>query len=714
MLVGGIVLGLVAGLLAGGRLDNLVRVRLRWIGLLFVAVIVRFGTEYLLARGIDWTIELRQFLFGFAYALLLAGLWVNRHHPGLALAFVGSLANAVVIALNDGRMPVYEPSLRAAGLGPEDVTSPFYVVVAAELPSDFILRAGPLADLIPLPIPPFQGVASVGDLFLGLGLAFFAFWASLRGGAMAEAGELSASGEGEATIVGLAGAARPSRSVAAVVEGRAIRPATGLAAGLAEASVLERPLVLAGSGPGLSAPAIVPLPSADEVPPTEVTVAAVTAVPAAGPVPLPGRAVRARALPRFGAGLAGRLRQHPYVRLGLNGGFSALWAGQLISLFGDRIHQVALVFLVLGLTDSPAAVGLVFVAATLPNLFFGPVAGTFVDRWEHREVMIVADLLRAAVIILVPLAAVTNIVLVYPLVFLVTTISVFFRPARTAIIPRIVRRDELMAANSATWVGETIADIVGYPLAGIFVALLGAAIPLAFWVDAGTYLVSAALLAMIRVAPLERSTASEAAVGFLAELRAGWQFLRRETVLLANTLQGVVGQLTSGMLLTVAPLYARDAIVGASFEPTAIYGFLETGIGVGNLVGGFLLGLIGRRLAKGKLVILGYAAAGLCTAGLAFTGALDVAIGLMVGIGVANMVYVIPSQTLFQERTPTELIGRVVGFRFALVFGAMTLAMGAAGVLVELVGLGPVLVGSGLMTFVAGVAGLLVPAVRRA
>jgi hypothetical protein len=86
----------------------------------------------------------------------------------------------------------------------------------------------------------------------------------------------------------------------------------------------------------------------------------------------------------------------------------------------------------------------------------------------------------------------------------------------------------------------------------------------------------------------------------------------------------------------------------------------------------------------------------------------------MVGIGVANMVYVIPSQTLFQERTPTELMGRVVGFRFALVFGAMTLAMGAAGVLVELVGLGPVLVASGLMTFLAGAAGLLVPAVRRA
>lgn len=693
MLIGGIALGLIAGLVAGGRLDNLLRVRLRWIALLFLAVLVRFGTELLIVQGFDVVERLRQPLFGLAYGLLLVGLWANRHHPGFALAFVGSLANATAIILNGGSMPIYEPSLRAAGLRPEDVTSPFYSVVQAELPADFILRAGPLIDLIPLPIPPFQGVASIGDLFLGAGLAFFAFAAVLRGGAAEVAGlELEpAPAEGRTRVAGLAGIARPGRSISAVVEGHPVRPATGLSPGLAEASALERPLVLAGSGPGLAAPALVSLPAA-----------------AAEPLPAP--------LPRVGAmeRLAARVRGHPYVRLALNGSFSALWAGQLISLFGDRIHQVALVFLVLGITNSPAAVGLVFVAATLPNLLLGPIAGTFVDRWEHREVMIVADLLRAAVIVVVPLAAVTNILLIYPLVFLVTAISVFFRPARTAIIPRIVRRDELMAANSATWVGETIADIVGYPLAGIFVALLGAALPLAFWVDAGTYLVSAALLAMIRVAPIERPQPAEAAPGFLAELKAGWHFLRRETVLLANTLQGVVGQLTSGMLLTVAPLYARDAIVGTSFEPTAIYGFLETGIGLGNLAGGFLLGLIGARLAKGKLVIGGYAAAGLCTAALALTGDLPVALGLMVGIGVANMVYVIPSQTLFQERTPNELMGRVVGFRFALVFGAMTLAMGASGVLVELVGLGPVLVASGLMTFVAGAAGLLVPAVRRA
>ena len=78
------------------------------------------------------------------------------------------------------------------------------------------------------------------------------------------------------------------------------------------------------------------------------------------------------------------------------------------------------------------------------------------------------------------------------------------------------------------------------------------------------------------------------------------------------------------------------------------------------------------------------------------------------------MVFVIPSQTLFQERTPPELMGRVVGFRFALVFGAMTLAMALGGILAEVVGVTTVLAAFGLVTMATGLAGLLVPAVRDA
>src|SRR5206468_1498203 len=220
---------------------------------------------------------------------------------------------------------------------------------------------------------------------------------------------------------------------------------------------------------------------------------------------------------------------------------------------------------------------------------------------DHREVMIVSDLLRAGVVLLIPISAGLNLWLVYPLVFLVTTISIFFRPAKGAILPRIVASDDLVAANSALWVGETFADIGGYVLAGLFVALLGSQLPLAFWVDSVTYVGSAILIASIAVAPLLRQRGAEdhlgaqdaaeaeaasEALGFFGELKQGWRFLRGEPVLVANTLQATAAQFMLGIFLALTPVYAAEAIRNTAFDDTAIYSFIEGGIGAGNLIGG--------------------------------------------------------------------------------------------------------------------------------
>jgi MFS family permease len=112
------------------------------------------------------------------------------------------------------------------------------------------------------------------------------------------------------------------------------------------------------------------------------------------------------------------------------------------------------------------------------------------------------------------------------------------------------------------------------------------------------------------------------------------------------------------------------------------------------------------------MIIGGYAFFGFFLFLLSLTGNLGLVLGFAFGTGIANMVFLIPSQTLFQERTPPELMGRVVSFRFALVFGSMTLAMAAGGLLAEVVGVTTVIAVSGLITMAAGLAGLLVPAVR--
>jgi MFS transporter, DHA3 family, macrolide efflux protein len=697
VLLGGIALGLIAGLLAGGSLSNLVSVRLRWMAAIFAALLVRYSTELLIARGFALADALRLPLFAGALTLLLAALWMNRRQPGMSLAFVGILSNTLAIVANAGRMPILLQSLEAVGLTEADARTPFHAVIRATDPN-FLRQLGPLTDIIPIPL--VQDVASIGDVFLGLGLAFFLFATVVR--VPDEPDELD-----EAVVhrrlVGLARTSRlPTSAGATGSLGPRVRPETGLApalaTGIAESAAFDRPLVLGSDMPGLPAPALAPLDGSR-----------IAQSVAGGAVALPRPGVRG------GPTALDRARRHPYVRLALNSAFSALWAGNLISLFGDRVHQVALAFLVYGITGSPIAIAATFIAATLPNLLLGPIAGTLVDRWDQKDVLIVSDLLRAAAVLLVPVAAIINVFLVFPLVFAITTVSIFFRPAKDAVLPRLVREDQLTAANSVRWLGETMADIVGYPLAGLFATFLGSALPLAFWFDAATYLASAVLVASVVIPPAQRSAESAAGEGLRAELLAGWHFLRREQVLLTNTLQGVAGQVTAGVALVVTPIYAATVIAphGGPDEKTA-YALLETGIGIGNLVGGFVIGLAATRLAKGRLVIVGYTAYGLCTVGLGLAGALPAALGLMVGAGIANMVFLIPSQTLFQQRTPADMMGRVVGFRFAAVFGAMTLAMGVGGILAELLGVQTTFILFGVITAAGGLGGLLVRSAREA
>ena len=187
-------------------------------------------------------------------------------------------------------------------------------------------------------------------------------------------------------------------------------------------------------------------------------------------------------------------------------------------------------------------------------------------------------------------------------------------PGRDPAAARPERR--ALTANSAMWAGETFADIIGYPLAGIFVAFLGSALPLAFWLDAATYAASAILIASI-VGPGgpqrdRRPTARPAAAdcrppSVLAEMREGFRFLRREPVLFANTIQAAFAQFALGCadradadLRPRRPRAAERRPEGRLRLPR------DRDRGRQPRSVGSRSASIGMRLAKGRLVIAGY------------------------------------------------------------------------------------------------------------
>lgn len=619
----GVFLGLVLGLIAGGKLDNLTYVRLRWLPVLLVAVAARFGLDAALAAGAVPD-GLRLWLVLAAYIGLTAMLVANRSLPGIAAAALGTAANGIAIVANGGWMPVWQPSLAAAGFDPNTLHSNFHTMLVGPVDASFFAHGGPLVDVIPIPIPLIQSVASMGDVMLGVGLAFFVFAAVVR------------------------------------------------------------------------APVLVSIP-----------------IPAPG---VPGTAAR-----RTGP------FDHPYVRLATNGPFSAIWLGQVVSSLGDRVHQVALVYLVARATDSsPLALGLVFAAMTLPTVLVGPLAGALVDRWDRKWVMVGSDLIRAGVVCLIPVASGLNVGLVVGLVFILAAVSSFFRPARSAALPQVVPDEDLMTANSSIWIADTVSDLAGYSLGGLFVAFLGSSLALAFWIDGASYLVSAALVASVAIPPIAGRAAGpegaataaisgRSAIGtsIRTEMIEGWQCLRAETVLFATTVQATIAEYGLGALTVLSPLLIASLPLG-SMEAPAAYGFFEMAMGAGLVGGGIVLGGLATRLPKGPAIIAAFTAIGVALVALSATGSLALALALAAAVGIANAAFVVPSQTLFQQRTPSMMLGRVVAIRLALVSAALAVAMATSGALAQAFGLRATLAACGLLTASVGLAGLAVRSIRRA
>ena len=108
-------------------------------------------------------------LLATAYGVLVVALWANRRLPGIGLALVGTALNATAILVNGGYMPVWDQALAAAGMTPADIASPIHFVLSADPPLEFLRQAGPLGDVIPVPLPLVPNVLSIGDVAPGRG-----------------------------------------------------------------------------------------------------------------------------------------------------------------------------------------------------------------------------------------------------------------------------------------------------------------------------------------------------------------------------------------------------------------------------------------------------------------------------------------------------------------------------------------------------------------
>lgn len=409
--------------------------------------------------------------------------------------------------------------------------------------------------------------------------------------------------------------------------------------------------------------------------------------------------------------------------------FALLWVAGFVSLTGDWAVMIALPVYVYQVTGSASATAGVVIAGRVPSILLGSVAGVFVDRWDRRRTMIVANLLRAPLVLaLLAVRDADDLWLLYLIAVLVAAVSQFFGPAESALLPRLVGPELLVPANALNALNNNLARLIGPPVGGLIAGAYGlAGVAL---VDAASFLIAALLIAAIAVPAADRASealaTAAAASTATAKARAGapagavwatvWRDWRDGLARIGadrplTTGFGVqaIASIGEGFFSVLFVVFVAEVLGGGAPE----FGLLVGAQAVGGVAGAALLGALGRGWAAARL--LGWGAIGLSAIDLltfnypAVLPESGIVPGLVffVLVGLPATAYQTGLTTLLQLRTEDAFRGRVFGAMQAVSALLMVAGSSLAGPLHDRFGVVAVLNGQALAYILAGVAALL-------
>jgi MFS family permease len=374
-----------------------------------------------------------------------------------------------------------------------------------------------------------------------------------------------------------------------------------------------------------------------------------------------------------------------------NRNFALLWSGGLISDLGDWMLLVALPVYVFQLTGSAFITSTVFVVELVPALIVGQVAGVFVDRWDRRRILVVAGLAQAA--LLLPLLAATTVDrlwIIYVVAAVQSCLARLCGPAKAALIPALVPADQLTAANSLNAVSDNLARLVGSPLGGLAIQLLGLAGVVI--VDAVTYLASAALTFGVR-SPHAASQSPATSLepprrrpSLVGDWLDGLRTIRRTRPLPAVLIIGALSQLAQGIFVVLFVVFVLQELDGTGGDVGLIRGLQA----VGGVVGGLAIGALSRRLSPRALIGWGFIAFGLISLATwnmpTLTTAIGVYVGLFVIVGIPGAATLTGLMTIVQSVAPPTHLGRVFAAYEASAGGLQAVGVLIAGALADRLG----------------------------
>ena len=347
----------------------------------------------------------------------------------------------------------------------------------------------------------------------------------------------------------------------------------------------------------------------------------------------------------------------PTKSLWSNVAFQRVWSAATISIFGSLVTRVALPFVAI-ITLNADAIGVAMVRSMdlVAGLAVGLVAGAWVDRLRRRPVLVGADIGRAVLLGLIPLAAIggwLSMPLVLLIALLTAVLTTFFNAADTAFLPTIVARRDLVRANGALAASSSVSEFLAFGSAGFLVQILTA--PIAIFIDAVSFVISAVLLGSIRVKepPPPTRTEREAVTH---EIAAGLRLVAHNPILRATTLASMATACMWGIFSATWYLFA---IQDLSLDAAAI-GVIAAVGGLSSLFAALLTQRATRRFGVGRVVVVSILVAvlGFVFVPLAPAGAPLLGMAFLIG----QQLVTDPAMTAF-DITDTSLRQSIVGDR---------------------------------------------------
>lgn len=386
----------------------------------------------------------------------------------------------------------------------------------------------------------------------------------------------------------------------------------------------------------------------------------------------------------------------------INKNFFLLWTGKIVSQVGDKFYGIALAWWILQKTHSPATMGFFMAASTLPGLLLGPFAGTLIDRWNRKHIIIISDIVRGLLVVVTALLSTWDVLALWH-IFLASIIislaSAFFDPTAQAIIPQLVTKDQLSKANALGEMVTAFSTIIGPIFGAMSVSLLG--FTWVFLMNGLSYLISAFFECFITFSKTHDSHIRQNSLWF--EMKEGVKFLfHRPNLILIISIIGIT-HLFVGCLMVVLPFLAKEL----GDNSVQNLGNLEMMLGVGMFLGATYIHRKIKNITKEKnlfyiILLMGvlFASIGVARAMVGLSLPPYMLLVFLIGTAIANAS--IYWRSLLQLHTPDTMTGRIFSISSMVGNVSLPLSYGLFGLLLNYLSISLLMLISGACLLLVG------------